>query len=151
MACYTTCCGYLSQMDTPFMQLMGVSRGVLRKIGASKPGRSLSIHRKKRSRSHGLPGNRPCVAQSLVHSAYFSYSSNVHPHIGGAMVQRLARSPFKPESDPSNTALSSRISDLRSIQEVTADARRCSLGAIWVQFVPRIGEHSTRCEKRSAS
>src|SRR5882762_2814924 len=53
------------------------------------------------------------------------------------MVQRLARSPFKPESDPSNTALSYRISDLQSVQEVTADARRCPSGAIWVQFAPK--------------
>src|SRR6267154_1853710 len=52
------------------------------------------------------------------------------------MVQRLARSPFKPESNPSNTALSCGISDLHSIQEVTADARRCPSGAIWVQFAP---------------
>src|SRR5882762_4281493 len=53
------------------------------------------------------------------------------------MVQRLARSPFKPESDPSNTALSCRISDLQSVQEVTAGARRCPSGAIWVQFAPK--------------
>src|SRR6266480_4984390 len=53
------------------------------------------------------------------------------------MVQRLARSRFKPESDPSNTALSCRISDLQRIQEVTADARRCPSRAIGVQFAPK--------------
>src|SRR5437660_10008809 len=52
------------------------------------------------------------------------------------MVQRLARSPLKPESDHPSTALSNRISGLLSIQEVTADARRCPSGAIWVQFAP---------------
>ena len=67
---------------------------MLRKIGAANQARpSLGIHRE--NKALGLSGNRPCSAQSLVHSADFSYSSKVHPHIGGAMVQRLARSPFK--------------------------------------------------------
>jgi len=51
----------------------------------------------------------------------------------GAMVQRLARSPFKFRNNPRYKRLSIRFNDLRSLQQVTTDASRCPSGAIRVQ------------------
>jgi hypothetical protein len=50
------------------------------------------------------------------------------------MVQRLARSPFKAVPAGGNKRLSCKINDLQSKQHIPGDAKRCPLGATWVQL-----------------